>query len=142
MIGRSVFFLRLVLVALSGWAAALPAPDRVAQDQEGDDRQRREDPRPDGGGLAQIPIPPLILIAVAIATDFTPMSDHRGSAPYRSLVAANLLPLGLVLMGLGFMFMVEAAGIVAGGAPSSSIVAPRVSTSALSSGNNLPMNSA
>ena len=29
--------------------------------------------------------------ARAIATDFTPMSDHRGSAPYRSLVAANLL---------------------------------------------------
>ena len=29
--------------------------------------------------------------AKAIATDFTPMSDHRGSAPYRSLVAANLL---------------------------------------------------
>ena len=29
--------------------------------------------------------------AHAIATDFTPMSDHRGSAPYRSLVAANLL---------------------------------------------------
>ena len=26
-----------------------------------------------------------------IATDFTPMSDHRGSAAYRSLVAANLL---------------------------------------------------
>lgn len=31
------------------------------------------------------------LAARAIATDFTPMSDHRGSAPYRSLVAANLL---------------------------------------------------
>ena len=31
------------------------------------------------------------LAAKAIATDFTPMSDHRGSAPYRSLVAANLL---------------------------------------------------
>lgn len=29
--------------------------------------------------------------AKAIATDFTPMSDHRGSAPYRTLVAANLL---------------------------------------------------
>lgn len=29
--------------------------------------------------------------AKAIATDFTPMSDHRGSAPYRALVAANLL---------------------------------------------------
>ncbi|MDP1826774.1 MAG: xanthine dehydrogenase small subunit [Archangium sp.] len=29
--------------------------------------------------------------ARAISTDFTPMSDHRGSAPYRSLVAANLL---------------------------------------------------
>ncbi len=29
--------------------------------------------------------------AKAIATDFTPMSDHRGSASYRSLVAANLL---------------------------------------------------
>jgi xanthine dehydrogenase small subunit/xanthine dehydrogenase large subunit len=29
--------------------------------------------------------------ARAISTDFTPMSDHRGSAPYRSLVAGNLL---------------------------------------------------
>ncbi len=29
--------------------------------------------------------------AKAIAKDFTPMSDHRGSAPYRALVAANLL---------------------------------------------------
>ena len=29
--------------------------------------------------------------ARALSTDFTPMSDHRGSAPYRSLVAANLL---------------------------------------------------
>ncbi len=29
--------------------------------------------------------------ARAIAADFTPMSDHRGSAPYRLLVAANLL---------------------------------------------------
>jgi xanthine dehydrogenase small subunit len=29
--------------------------------------------------------------AKAIAADFTPMSDHRGSAAYRSLVAANLL---------------------------------------------------
>lgn len=29
--------------------------------------------------------------AKAIATDFSPMSDHRGSAAYRSLVAANLL---------------------------------------------------
>jgi xanthine dehydrogenase iron-sulfur cluster and FAD-binding subunit A len=29
--------------------------------------------------------------AKAIANDFKPMSDHRGSAPYRSLVAANLL---------------------------------------------------
>ncbi len=29
--------------------------------------------------------------AKAIADDFKPMSDHRGSAPYRSLVAANLL---------------------------------------------------
>jgi xanthine dehydrogenase small subunit len=31
------------------------------------------------------------LAAKAIASDFTPMSDHRGSAPYRTLVAANLL---------------------------------------------------
>ncbi len=31
------------------------------------------------------------LAAKALATDFTPMSDHRGSAAYRSLVAANLL---------------------------------------------------
>jgi len=31
------------------------------------------------------------LAAKAMANDFTPMSDHRGSAPYRSLVAANLL---------------------------------------------------
>jgi xanthine dehydrogenase iron-sulfur cluster and FAD-binding subunit A len=31
------------------------------------------------------------LAAKAIATDFTPMSDHRGSSAYRSLVAANLL---------------------------------------------------
>lgn len=29
--------------------------------------------------------------ALAIASDFTPLSDHRGSAAYRSLVAANLL---------------------------------------------------
>lgn len=29
--------------------------------------------------------------AKALATDFTPMSDHRGSAAYRGLVAANLL---------------------------------------------------
>jgi xanthine dehydrogenase small subunit len=29
--------------------------------------------------------------ARAMSTDFTPMSDHRGSAPYRALVAANLL---------------------------------------------------
>ncbi|MDX2010352.1 MAG: xanthine dehydrogenase small subunit [Myxococcaceae bacterium] len=29
--------------------------------------------------------------ANALAQDFTPLSDHRGSAPYRSLVAANLL---------------------------------------------------
>ncbi len=29
--------------------------------------------------------------ANAIANDFTPMSDHRGSASYRALVAANLL---------------------------------------------------
>jgi xanthine dehydrogenase small subunit len=29
--------------------------------------------------------------AKAIATDFTPMNDHRGSAPYRTLVAGNLL---------------------------------------------------
>jgi xanthine dehydrogenase small subunit len=29
--------------------------------------------------------------AKALAEDFTPMSDHRGSAAYRSLVAANLL---------------------------------------------------
>jgi xanthine dehydrogenase small subunit len=29
--------------------------------------------------------------AAAIANDFTPMSDHRGSATYRALVAANLL---------------------------------------------------
>ncbi len=31
------------------------------------------------------------LAAKALATDFTPLSDHRGSAAYRSLVAANLL---------------------------------------------------
>lgn len=31
------------------------------------------------------------LAAKALSADFTPMSDHRGSAPYRSLVAANLL---------------------------------------------------
>jgi xanthine dehydrogenase small subunit len=29
--------------------------------------------------------------ATAIATDFTPLSDHRGSAWYRSTLAANLL---------------------------------------------------
>ncbi len=35
--------------------------------------------------------PMVELAAKAIGADFTPMSDHRGSAPYRSLVAANLL---------------------------------------------------
>jgi xanthine dehydrogenase iron-sulfur cluster and FAD-binding subunit A len=28
---------------------------------------------------------------LALAQDFTPLSDHRGSARYRSLVAANFL---------------------------------------------------
>ncbi|MCA3015434.1 MAG: xanthine dehydrogenase small subunit [Myxococcaceae bacterium] len=31
------------------------------------------------------------LAAQALARDFSPLSDHRGSAPYRALVAANLL---------------------------------------------------
>ncbi len=31
------------------------------------------------------------LAAAEIASDFTPLGDHRGSAPYRALVAANLL---------------------------------------------------